>query len=158
KRRFRMRDGEKFFAQGRDNANYELLQKQMKRAGTWRLGLRTEALRLLRGLGRNARHFQEAREMAIYSRSEATNDDNWSLGNETYLLGGLRGPAGGAWDGPPIDFPPAFDRDYDDGKPRDQEEAIKKLEEDFKDSKSGEKKEREPDESPGEDGFEEVTD
>ena len=39
KRRFQMRDGEKFFAQGRDNANYELTQQQIKRAGNWRLGL-----------------------------------------------------------------------------------------------------------------------
>lgn len=52
KRRFQMRDGERFFAQGRDNANYDLLQQQMKRAGTWRLNLRRRALRELATMGR----------------------------------------------------------------------------------------------------------
>ena len=52
KRRFQMRDGEKFFAQGRENANWELIQQQMKRAGTWRLGLRRQVLQQLSGLGR----------------------------------------------------------------------------------------------------------
>src|SRR5207302_4487382 len=40
KRRFRMRDGERFFAQGRDNSVFELAQKQMKKAGAWRTALR----------------------------------------------------------------------------------------------------------------------
>src|SRR5262249_62210866 len=44
KRRFQMRDGEKFFAEGRDNANFELVQQQMKRAGNWRLGPRRSVL------------------------------------------------------------------------------------------------------------------
>src|SRR5206468_9538434 len=52
KRRFRMRDGEKYFAQDRENADYELVQKQMRRAGEWRLGLRRAVLRELAGLGR----------------------------------------------------------------------------------------------------------
>ncbi len=47
KRTFRMRDGEKFFAQGRDNANYELKQQQMKRAGDWRLGMYRQVMRQL---------------------------------------------------------------------------------------------------------------
>jgi tetratricopeptide (TPR) repeat protein len=53
-RRFLMRDGEKFFAQGRDNANYALTQQQMTRAGAWRLGLRRAVLRQLGGLGRDS--------------------------------------------------------------------------------------------------------
>jgi predicted Zn-dependent protease len=53
KRRFQMRDGEKFFAQGRENANWELIQQQMKRAGLWRLGLRHDVLRELSRLGRD---------------------------------------------------------------------------------------------------------
>jgi predicted Zn-dependent protease len=53
KRRFAMRDGEKFFADGRDNVNYELTQQQMRRAGLWRLGLRRSVLAQLSGLGRN---------------------------------------------------------------------------------------------------------
>ena len=58
KRRFQMRDGEKFFAKGRDNANWELVQQQMKRAGTWRVGLRRDVLRQLSLLGRDARFLQ----------------------------------------------------------------------------------------------------
>lgn len=58
KRRFRMRDGEKYFQEGRDNASFELVQKQMQRAGNWRLGLRRMALKHLATLGRNARLFQ----------------------------------------------------------------------------------------------------
>src|SRR5205823_1116668 len=58
KRRFQMRDGEKFFAEGRDNANYELTQQQMKRAGNWRLGLRRTVLRQFAALGRDPRMFQ----------------------------------------------------------------------------------------------------
>ncbi|MHB1035082.1 MAG: VIT domain-containing protein [Pirellulales bacterium] len=58
KRRFQMRDGEKFFTQGRDNAYFELVQQQMKRAGDWRIGLRREVLRQLGGLGRDTSSFQ----------------------------------------------------------------------------------------------------
>jgi Tfp pilus assembly protein PilF len=57
-RRFRMRDGEKFFAQGRDNANFELAQKQMKQAGTWRLGLHRNVLGRLARLGRDPLRIQ----------------------------------------------------------------------------------------------------
>ncbi len=59
KRRFEMRDGERFFAEGRDNANYELRQQQMKRAGDWRIGMRQQVLRNLSGLGRDAQIFQQ---------------------------------------------------------------------------------------------------
>ncbi len=52
KRRFQMRDGEKFFAQGRENANWVLIQQQMKQAGLWRLGLRQGVLRGLSSMGR----------------------------------------------------------------------------------------------------------
>ncbi len=59
KRRFEMRDGEKFFAEGRDNANFELLQQQMKRAGDWRIGLRRQVLQNLMTLGRNQQSLQQ---------------------------------------------------------------------------------------------------
>ena len=52
KRRFQMRDGERFFAEGRSKASFELLQKQMKAAGNWRLQLRRQVLRELASLGR----------------------------------------------------------------------------------------------------------
>ncbi len=60
KRRFQMRDGEKFFAEGRENANWELIQQQMKAAGAWRLGLRREVLQQLSLLGRDAPVIQGA--------------------------------------------------------------------------------------------------
>ncbi len=40
KQRFAMRDGERFFAEGRDNARQELLAQQMRAAGSWRTNLR----------------------------------------------------------------------------------------------------------------------
>ena len=54
KRRFLMRDGEKFFADGRDNALFELKQKQMKQAGLWRLALRRRVLKFFARMGRDA--------------------------------------------------------------------------------------------------------
>ncbi len=53
KRRFQMRGGERFFAKGREDANYELRQKQIKLAGNWRLELRKSVLQHLSGMGRN---------------------------------------------------------------------------------------------------------
>ncbi|MCE9564870.1 MAG: hypothetical protein K8U57_22780 [Planctomycetes bacterium] len=58
KRRFQMRDGEKFFAEGRDNAVYELKQKQMKLAGDYRTELRRKVLARIQTLGRNPQLFQ----------------------------------------------------------------------------------------------------
>ncbi|MDD2599135.1 MAG: VIT domain-containing protein [Kiritimatiellae bacterium] len=51
-RRFNMRDGEKFFAEGRDKANYELRQRYMRLAGKWRQDLRRDMLSELLDLGR----------------------------------------------------------------------------------------------------------
>jgi len=58
KRRYEMRDGERFFAEGKSNSNYELRQQQMKRAGDWRLGLRRQVLRELATLGRDPQDVQ----------------------------------------------------------------------------------------------------
>jgi hypothetical protein len=63
-RRFEMRDGERFFADGRDSANYELLQKVIREAGNWRLGLRNQVLRQLARLGRDAQAVQQMRQLA----------------------------------------------------------------------------------------------
>jgi predicted Zn-dependent protease len=52
KRRFMMRDGERFFAEGRDRATLDLRQKQMQLAGQWRQDLRRNVLRELLELGR----------------------------------------------------------------------------------------------------------
>ena len=61
KRRFRMRDGEKYFAQGREDVNYALRQQQMKRAGDWRMNLRRNVQRELARLGRDASIWQPHR-------------------------------------------------------------------------------------------------
>jgi tetratricopeptide (TPR) repeat protein len=92
KRRFQMRDGEKFFAQGRDNVNYDLTQKQMKKAATYRIGLRQAALRKLATLGRNPSLFQRP-ERRGYPRQRLLRDGG---GNGTYWgftggMGGLKG-------------------------------------------------------------------
>ncbi len=58
KRSFTMRDGEKFFHEGLANADFELKQQQMKRAGNWRIGLRMGVLRQFSTLGRNPGAFQ----------------------------------------------------------------------------------------------------
>jgi predicted Zn-dependent protease len=92
KRTFRMRDGEKFFAKGRDDARYELVQQQMKRAGAWRLGLRRLVLRQLASLGRDPRALQVQQ---VRDRLERT----WRLGGELLTtLGDAEGmvPAGSA--------------------------------------------------------------
>lgn len=64
KRRFEMRDGEKFFAAGRDNAQYELVQQQMQRAKLWRAGLRSQVLRQLGALGRSTPTIQQIWQLA----------------------------------------------------------------------------------------------
>ena len=58
KRRFRMRDGERFFAEAVDTIDYELKQKQMRLAGNWRLGLRRALLAQLAALGRDRSVFE----------------------------------------------------------------------------------------------------
>ncbi len=54
KRRFRMRDGEKFFAEGRKAADYELQRRHMLRAADWRIELKrslaSQVLQLGRGI------------------------------------------------------------------------------------------------------------
>ncbi len=110
KRRFEMRDGEKFFAEGRANADFELLQQQMKLAGSWRLNLRRQILRELAELGRNARAFEELpqdvarlsglsrgieverRNFSMPSASAAS--DRW-LGGTVTSTGGFGGGLGG---------------------------------------------------------------
>ena len=52
KRRFEMRDGERFFAAGRDTATEELLAKQLRLAGSWRMNLRQAFLREVGTMGR----------------------------------------------------------------------------------------------------------
>ncbi|MBI2478793.1 MAG: hypothetical protein HYV60_09210 [Planctomycetia bacterium] len=60
KRRFQMRDGESYFAEGRDRASFELLSKQMKTAGESRLEMRRDVLRELSLLGRDVRFLDQS--------------------------------------------------------------------------------------------------
>lgn len=93
KRRFNMRDGERFFVEGKNNASYELSQQQMKRAGDWRIGLRRQVLANLMRLGRDARMFQpryggiSRRLGAVFGSSLApTNMPFSSVGDDYELL------------------------------------------------------------------------
>jgi len=95
KRTFRMRDGERFFAKGRDNANYELKQQQIKRAAEWRLGLYRQIQRQLALLGRDPRYFQHEPLEVFAARSRL------SISNETRSSGidyfGMMGGTGGSF-------------------------------------------------------------
>ncbi|HET6425467.1 MAG TPA: hypothetical protein VFG20_17395, partial [Planctomycetaceae bacterium] len=87
KRRYEMRDGERFFAEGRDAAQFELLQAQMKRAGDWRQGLRRQALLSLRNWGRDADAFHEETAMLNQRRRYNSNMPSSSVS----------GPRGGSY-------------------------------------------------------------
>lgn len=52
KRHFKMRDGEAFFADGKDAAKYELARQQMLVAAQWRMNVRRKLLLGLKDLGR----------------------------------------------------------------------------------------------------------
>ena len=75
KRRFQMRDGEKFFADGRDNAVFELKQKQMKLAGDYRTALRRQVLTQLNTLGRDTRLFRSSNRLS--ERLKSISDSKW---------------------------------------------------------------------------------
>ncbi|MEM7456000.1 MAG: VIT domain-containing protein [Planctomycetota bacterium] len=96
-RRYRMRDGEQFFAEGRDNANYELVQQQMQRAGNWRLGLQRQMLRYFATLGRNqqiiAEHADPITGMIVISDDIAFGMGGYGGG------GGVGGGGGGGFGG-----------------------------------------------------------
>jgi Flp pilus assembly protein TadD len=88
-RRFRMRDGERFFADGRDNAVFDLAQKNIKRAAVWRTALRRSVLRELARLGREPRLFQDftRRQYSFTSREYSKK----SLAERHHFLGDLNG-------------------------------------------------------------------
>lgn len=96
KRRYEMRDGERFFADGRNHANFELVQQQMKRAGDWRLGIRRQVLRSLAGLGRNPQIFQEQIQQFEYgSHRYLAADKSPMVANSPMPISGLYGGFGG---------------------------------------------------------------
>ena len=92
KRRFQMRDGEKFFAQGRDNVNYDLLHEQMKTASDWRLNMRQDVLRELSSLSRDIRFLRQSWGDQLRDTSAIA---PWSL-RINHRYGGGGGGAGGS--------------------------------------------------------------
>ena len=90
KRRMEIRDGEQFFADGREKSNYELLQKQMKDAGDWRIALRRSILSSLSQLGRDSNLFSETPQG--YGAG-VTGGYGGGVGSGGYVLnGGIRSP------------------------------------------------------------------
>jgi predicted Zn-dependent protease len=138
KRTFRMRDGEKFFAEGRSNAEYELLQKQTKRAGDWRLGLRRLVLRELASLGRDERALQLRRVLDALGRPGAGGGQVAVYDDTTPMSG----PAGSAPWGGPVDDTYLGDYSGKDSGLRDDRgdfDADRKSEEGEADGRGGEK-------------------
>lgn len=125
KRRFKMRDGEKYFQQGRDNANYELVQQQMRRAGSWRLGLRRQALAEFARLGRivsnpNRQPYPYAERFK--DRSGVLLGDNY-LGIESFSVNGVL-PGGGGGFGFDVDADMPWGGGRFDGAPVDELAAL----------------------------------
>jgi Flp pilus assembly protein TadD len=88
KRRFQMRDGERFFADGRDNAVFDLAQKQMKRAGDWRTALRRSVLGELARLGRDARVFQPQYQRRL-GQLHKLSEVSWDVNGPMSAAGGV---------------------------------------------------------------------
>ncbi len=86
KKRMLMSDGERLFAQARDDANYELVQQQMRAAGLWRVALRRQVLAQLASLGRHAQPVPAPRPQAAAANFSGLRDlidetlaaDTWS--------------------------------------------------------------------------------
>jgi hypothetical protein len=101
KRRYEMRDGERFFADGRDNANFELRQQQMKAAGDWRIGLRRRILQHLTTLGRDPRLFQQHSNFGQFAEQlarETSESNGLSFviqQTQQQSSGSMSGPVGG---------------------------------------------------------------
>jgi hypothetical protein len=89
-----MRDGERFFAEGRGNVNFDLVQQQMRRAGAWRIGMRRAVLQQLANLGRDDQIFQQAVELG--GRRYFGTHFRVSDGAAVYSYGGF---GGGGLDG-----------------------------------------------------------
>ncbi len=92
KRRFQMPDGERFFAEGRSQADYELLQQQMLRAGDWRIELRRQVLQELAAMGRLPLGAGEGHPLVI-SQTGGYTYDRMEV-DEGFLRGGLGLPSG----------------------------------------------------------------
>lgn len=94
KRRFRIRDGERFFQEGRDDARFELVQQQMRRAGNWRFNLRAQVLQQFGTLGRDLSALQTARAND-FDLSGQVIDRTWQFDSFRRGAAPWGGPMGG---------------------------------------------------------------
>ncbi len=90
KRRFEMRDGEQFFADGRNQAAYALQREQMKAAGLWRAGLRRNVLNRLANLDRPPLAVGRSADLD-YNEVEQAGGYGGSGGDLDYFQGRQRG-------------------------------------------------------------------
>jgi len=99
KKRYEMRDGERFFADGKAAVRYDLAQQQMKRAGAWRQGLRRQILAAYARMGRTSQLFDSRR------RSYDTGPRGAFLGRgDVARSAGSWGGLGGAISGGEFDY------------------------------------------------------
>ncbi len=102
KKRYEMRDGERFFADGKAAVRYDLAQQQMKRAGAWRQGLRRQILAAYARMGRNPQMFESRRRSydtgprgSFFGRGDVTRSaGSWgglggAISNNEFDYGGL---------------------------------------------------------------------
>lgn len=79
KKRYEMRDGERFFADGKAAVRYDLAQQQMQRAGAWRQGLRRQILAAYARLGREVPDARVRRGFSsIQFDRRSLSSDSWS--------------------------------------------------------------------------------
>lgn len=145
-RRYQLRDGERFFADGKDAATFDLLREQMKRAGDWRIGVRRRVLMELSELGRDTATLSQLRtgqrQYPTYAISGGAVASG-VLSVSGRLVGGVGGGWSGGWSG--AGFDSNGDRTVDfEGKAKSQMAGLDDLDEIFdrssksKFSKSGE--------------------
>ncbi|HUT94170.1 MAG TPA: VIT domain-containing protein [Thermoguttaceae bacterium] len=94
-RRFQMRDGERFFAEGRSDADYELLRQQMRLAGQWRAGLRRAVLAQLAALGRDVQTFDRTRYEHVQRTERVAGPTDYLAFAYSYEGASSIGPRGG---------------------------------------------------------------
>lgn len=104
KRRYLMRDGEQFFADGRSAAEIQLKQQYLRDAGAWRTGMRNKLLRELSSLGRNtdafsSQQFETLAHAYLGDDSEVTALDRLGRMSGLSDRGGINGPYSGPWGG-----------------------------------------------------------
>src|SRR6185436_19324941 len=95
KRRFQMRDGERFFADAKDKAQYELMQQQMRLAMNWRMQLRSRVMANLARLGRNPQFFEGGRRLTTELSTQLGVEDAGLAGRSSGMHWGMVSGGGG---------------------------------------------------------------